>query len=389
MRRNPMSILVAVLVSAAVAPAALAGTLKVPSDEYPTIQSAVVAAGDGDTILVGPGTYTESVLLTGFTDLTLRGKGFPVITSAGPSTLSVNSCTGVSVSGLVLEGGQDTVQVVASSDLLLTRLTIRNAVGNGVLLDGGCIGITLSKSAVENVGANGVLDYQTTGLRVEKCTITDPAGSGVALSPGRVTGSAGALVSKNEILGAGSAGVWFGGDDVTISKNGIEGAAGFGIYNDSSTATTGALVEKNRLEGTSGGILLYGAAAKVSKNTVTDAAGNGISIRGPGNLVEKNRVGGNVAYGFTIEGPDAEVVKNTVTAPTQVGFLVTSTGGALTKNTVTAAGTDGFQVTGTGNTFTGNKASGSGNFDLFDTQAPGVNTYSGNQFGTEQIGSPP
>lgn len=40
-------------------------TRKVPSFEYPTIQSAVDAAVNGDTIEVSAGTYTENVIITG------------------------------------------------------------------------------------------------------------------------------------------------------------------------------------------------------------------------------------------------------------------------------------------------------------------------------------
>ena len=44
----------------------LADTFYVPSDEYPTIQSGLNAAVDGDTVLVGQGTYFENVKVFSF-----------------------------------------------------------------------------------------------------------------------------------------------------------------------------------------------------------------------------------------------------------------------------------------------------------------------------------
>jgi pectin methylesterase-like acyl-CoA thioesterase len=47
---------------------------------YCTIQAAVNAAGDGDTISVAPGTYTEGITLTPGKNLTLVGAGRDVVT---------------------------------------------------------------------------------------------------------------------------------------------------------------------------------------------------------------------------------------------------------------------------------------------------------------------
>ena len=64
---------------AASAAAARADTLKVPSDDFPTIQGAVDAAVEGDVILVAAGVYAETVNIVERTGITLKGKGFPTI----------------------------------------------------------------------------------------------------------------------------------------------------------------------------------------------------------------------------------------------------------------------------------------------------------------------
>ncbi|HEW78577.1 MAG TPA: hypothetical protein ENH34_01225, partial [Phycisphaerales bacterium] len=59
---------------------ATAGTLSVPTRTYPTIQSAIDAAGDGDIVVVAPGTYSGS----GNVDLDFGGKAITVRSTIVP-----------------------------------------------------------------------------------------------------------------------------------------------------------------------------------------------------------------------------------------------------------------------------------------------------------------
>jgi serine protease len=59
-----------------------AATLYVPRD-YPTIQGAMSAAVDGDTVLVDPGTYVECI--------DFKGKGINLISSAGPEVTVIDA----------------------------------------------------------------------------------------------------------------------------------------------------------------------------------------------------------------------------------------------------------------------------------------------------------
>lgn len=60
----------------------MAFTLHVP-EEYTTIQSAINAAADGDTVLVSPGTYTENV--------DYLGKAIVLTSAAGPTFTTIRS----------------------------------------------------------------------------------------------------------------------------------------------------------------------------------------------------------------------------------------------------------------------------------------------------------
>jgi hypothetical protein len=63
------------------APALFASTINVPADQ-PTIQSAINAASNGDTVVVAPGTYTENI--------NFLGKAITVESSKGAKVTTIN-----------------------------------------------------------------------------------------------------------------------------------------------------------------------------------------------------------------------------------------------------------------------------------------------------------
>lgn len=66
----------------------LAGINRVPSD-YPTIQAALDASTDGDTVLVAPGIYTGE----GNRDIDFKGKAITVKSEKDPQTCIID-CQG-------------------------------------------------------------------------------------------------------------------------------------------------------------------------------------------------------------------------------------------------------------------------------------------------------
>jgi len=67
----------------------VAQTRLVPSDDYPTIQSAIDACVDGDTVLVADGTYTGP----GNRDIDFKGKAITVKSENGPQNCVID-CEG-------------------------------------------------------------------------------------------------------------------------------------------------------------------------------------------------------------------------------------------------------------------------------------------------------
>src|SRR3972149_11414722 len=87
-------------------------TIHVPADQ-PTIQAGIVAAANGDTVLVSPGTYTENLTVS---------KPIWLVSASGPEA-TVLAATGSR--NLRLEGiTEDTLRVIG--------FTFSNTTGNGI-----------------------------------------------------------------------------------------------------------------------------------------------------------------------------------------------------------------------------------------------------------------
>ena len=118
---------------------AAAATIHVPMDQ-PTIQDAVDAALEGDTIEVAPGTYNECIDL-GTKNVVLTGAG-------GPSATFIDG-TGLDCSLIHVHGGQ-------TQDTVISGFTIQNADGgtpmehDPTLVVGGGLRIRESSPVIEN-----------------------------------------------------------------------------------------------------------------------------------------------------------------------------------------------------------------------------------------------
>src|SRR5688572_3600242 len=135
-----------------------AATIHVPGDQ-PTIQQAINAAANGDTVLVSPGTYFESI--------DFGGKIITVTSELGPDTTIIDAGGAGSVvtfksgetpnailSGFTIRGGQ-TIYSGAGIHVAFSSPTIR---GNIITENRGCSGV-------------GVHSYFSSP-RIERNTIT-------------------------------------------------------------------------------------------------------------------------------------------------------------------------------------------------------------------------
>lgn len=248
---------------------ARAATINVPADQ-PTIQAAIDAASNGDTIVVAPGTYHENI--------NFEGKAITVTSSGGPSVTTING------------GGAGAVVVFDTKEgrsSVLSGFTITN--GNAYnyaqpYYDGG--GISIS-NASPTISGNVI-----TG------NVACAEGGGIAAI------SSSALIEGNTITkngegdgcsGGGGGGIWVNGGSVEITQNTICG--------------------NTWSSGDGGGILLNAAGATtIENNTISGNTAMGISPASQGGGID------------IINDTDALVVQNLI-INNNAGQIGNSTGG--------------------------------------------------------------
>jgi parallel beta-helix repeat protein len=212
----------------AAAPPAAAATINVPSD-YPTIQAAVIAANPGDTIIVQPGTYNESVVVT--KSIKIHGapnQPNPVVEGAG---LASDSGCG-------------------------------DVVGE---LDGFCIfptgpapiqNVEIDHFTIQNFSGSGIIAVSAVGLNFHDNTSIDNEEYGIARFDSSQT-----QIVHNDVSGSHEAGIYVGDSpnaSALVRINNVHDNPGLGIFlRDSSHGT----VSENTANNNCWGILLIDTGA--------------------------------------------------------------------------------------------------------------------------------
>jgi len=233
-------------------------TIAVPKD-YPTIQTAINAATDGDEIVVSPGTYFEI--------LQMSGRDF-VLRSCDPTSLTVVNATVIDAEG---RGTAVTFAGTETTTCVLDGLTITH-------------------------GVNGIWG-KWTHATIQNCVVasnySNTVGGGIAGCSGLILRN---IITGNFVTIGGGAGLAF--CDGLIENNIISDNVSLGYYPGGGLKSCNGIIRNNIISGNAsavGGDGLASCTGLIEGNLVVRNRGGSTAIVGTSNL-RNNTIWGNAGF---------------------------------------------------------------------------------------------
>ncbi|MFC1857038.1 carboxypeptidase regulatory-like domain-containing protein [Thermodesulfobacteriota bacterium] len=361
---------------------------RVPED-FSTIQAAIDAASEGDTILVGPGSYTENIKFTGGINVVLQS-------SDGAENTVIDG------------GGQDScieLENSAYSETVIEGFTIMNGsaewFGGGVSCLYGpsptiknCI-ITENKSAYHG-GGIGAYDSAPT---VTDCKISGnnaKYGAGICFSDdtGLSFSVTGSIISDNFSISQGG-GIYLKGTSIVenckVSKN-YSQSSGAAIYGTGTVKITGCVIENN-IGGSniSGIVTLESTNGLIEQSIIAENGGSGIYLRssspdiinclivdnGPQNLTND---WGTIHSGIKCQESSPKIINCTISKSSSSGLECNSNSSPVVINSILWGWQSGIWIQDNGSQPTISYSNiqggfeGTGNIDM-NSQFVGQNDY--------------
>ena len=323
---------------------------------YDTIQKAIDAAGDGETITVYSGIYEENI--------EFNNKNI-IVRSTDPSDPTIVAAT-------VIDGGGSgsVVQFVGGDESILEGFTIRNGnsggYGGGIFIlssDPTITGNAISDNTAHLKGAGIFMTFSDptiNGNTITSNTVTTEDGGGIFMSNSSPTITDNSI-TYNQACGGGG-GIYVDNDSSptitgnTINDNKAVKGGGIHINNDSSPTITGNTITNNKtFGGWGGGIHVYNSSPTITGNTITNnqtGYGGGIHVYNSSPTI----TGNTITYNTANKGGGGILVwQNSNLLPDDFRPIGWGTGRENIPTGATLDPVEGEEYTIAGNEFLGNE----------------------------------
>jgi nitrous oxidase accessory protein len=267
-------------------PPAKAGTITVP-DDYLTIQEAVNAANDGDTIFVRNGTYVENVVVNKTVSLIGEDRDNTIVDGNSIGNVVSIIANNVSVTGFTVQNCATAYMSGGIHTSSLGNNISHNVVKNSLAIPDAC-GIWLDNSSHNTVYDNIVFSNGLAGIYLEDSNNN--------------------TISYNDVFSNPYEGIFLvSSDNNVLTSNEVSLNMDTGIYlmaSENNTISSNYAIENGNgifLEGSNHNMVCNNNASL--RNTQSPAAGLGITLRHAsdnivsGNIALNNTLGMNVCFG--------------------------------------------------------------------------------------------
>jgi hypothetical protein len=337
---------------------------------YSTIQAAINAASNGDTLEfpTNKETYQETITLN--KSLTFVGQTTTINADNSGTAVTINGTPNVIMQNMIIQNGIGT----NGAGLLLTNgsLTLTNVSFNGNdATNGGALYIASTASTVQltdvtmqlNTAVNfGGAIYNNGTLTADDLTLTDntAADGGGIYNSGTARIESQSSIQRNIAYAAGGGIFNNAGADFTLISNDLsnnDAVNGAAIYNEGSLQVTSSnLGSSNEATQTGGGLFNNGQATLTNSAVLQNDAVTGAGIYNEGTLIANNstisRNEGANGAGLYNDGGTATF--NNVTIHLTIGTSIFANSGTVSVGNTIISSVSGQTACGGGGTFNSN-----------------------------------
>ncbi len=338
--------------------------LRVPQD-FATIQAAIDAAADGDTIDIARGTYGETLVIAGREGLTLRARGKVIVDPAGPDDVCLT--------------------VTGSTDITIERLRFADA-KDGIALDDS-VRVAVVRCRFDGFAEYGIRASACSRLRIERCAISTVGIAGMVL--GDVSPVDDSFVTRTKVRDAERGGIVLGGARNRAERNTVIDAARHAYETRLVVASTENVLADNRARGGDAGFRLHGTANRIERGSSKGAVEAGVHVHADatGSVVIGVGVAKSAADGALVEGSGNTFTSCAFKKSARDGMAILGDTNVVEGVRVVGSGANGLRVGGSANSFSRVKVKKSVALDLDDPNGPGANEYADdNRIGTSNLG---
>ena len=301
-------------------------TINVPA-EFLTIQEAIDAASDGDTILVSPGIYKETLTIEDKT-LTLKGEDKETTTIDGENENElpaiVASGGNVSISGFTIKNGVNGIRIENIESSIIANNIISNNLNIGIHYlnsTGEILDNIISNNQPFNGARGQGIRLENSSFKINDNTIVENADMGIFILE-----SIG-LIEKN-----------------TISNNDF---IAIRIELNSDINIIDNKIERN----VEGGLLVKNSKCSIKENVINNNDSRGIEIVNGINLeITENIVNGNGKFsdfegGIVVFETDTAIIKNNEINNNKIGLIISASFSAnISSNNIHENSVAGVQL---------------------------------------------
>lgn len=192
-----------------------------------TINAAVGAAANGDTIVVHPCVYNENVVIAGFDDLHLVAAKRPSAAAAGVTGATIVGVGAAPAPTVIIDGSGlpgAGISIQNSRDVSVTGFWVRRCATNGVEVIGSDGTVVVNTRMERNTFA-GYFEAQSFEGRLAGNYVLRNGSFGIYLE---VTQSL--TIEDNRVTSAGRNGIFVAGDRIQVVNNDVQSAGAEGIH---------------------------------------------------------------------------------------------------------------------------------------------------------------